>query len=219
VFVGLLDAGALAVNASQPELMLRAWESLPLGAMSVACGCGGGEAVRAVLPKVLSTARALVLDADALNAIAADPQLQLQLKTRAGRSGWATILTPHPLEAARLLGRPTARVQADRLAAANELAQRFLCVAVLKGSGSIVATPGELPVINSTGNARLATAGTGDVLAGMIAARLASGLPAFAAAQQAVHAHGAVADHWPAGEPLTASGLARHCMDPGSGPG
>jgi hydroxyethylthiazole kinase-like uncharacterized protein yjeF len=209
VFVGLLDAGALAVNASQPELMLRAWESLPLGAMSVACGCGGGEAVRAVLPKVLSTARALVLDADALNAIAADPQLQLQLKARAGRSGWATIITPHPLEAARLLGQPTAGVQADRLAAATELAQRFSCVAVLKGSGSITAAPGELPVINSSGNARLATAGTGDVLAGMIAARLALGLPAFAAAQQAVHAHGACADHWPAGEPLTASGLAR----------
>ncbi len=209
VFVGLLDAGALAVNPSQPELMLRAWESLPLGAMSVACGCGGGEAVRAVLPKVLSTARALVLDADALNAIAADAQLQSQLKARAGRSGWATIITPHPLEAARLLGRSAADIQSDRLAAATELAQRFSCVAVLKGSGSITAAPGELPVINISGNARLATAGTGDVLAGMIAARLALGLPAFAAAQQAVHAHGACADHWPAGLPLTASELAR----------
>ena len=209
VFVCLLDATAMTVDAVRPELMLRPWDSLDLTTMSVACGCGGGEAVRSVLPKVLSAARALVLDADALNAIAADPQLQSQLKARATRSGRATVITPHPLEAARLLGRTSAEVQANRMAAARELAQRFSCVAVLKGSGSITASPGELPVINFTGNAMLATAGTGDVLAGMVAARLAHGVPAFAAAQQAVHAHGACADHWPAGQALTAAELAR----------
>ncbi len=209
VFVALLDPGILAVDATQPELMLRPWDSLDLSAMSVACGCGGGEAVRCVLPRVIATARALVLDADALNAIAADPQLQSLLKARAARTGRATVITPHPLEAARLLGRTSAEVQADRLAAASELARRFSCVAVLKGSGSIIAAPGELPLINTTGNALLATAGTGDVLAGMIAARLALGLPALAAAQQAVHAHGACADRWPAGAALTASKLAR----------
>ncbi|MFC5497539.1 NAD(P)H-hydrate dehydratase [Caenimonas terrae] len=208
VFVGLLDADTLKVDSAQPELMLRPWDSLDLGAMSVACGCGGGEAVRAALPKVLSTARALVLDADALNAVAADPQLQLQLKARAGR-GRATVITPHPLEAARLLGSSAAQVQADRLAAARELAQRFSCVAVLKGSGSITAGPGEVPLVNFTGNARLATAGTGDVLAGMVAARLAQGRDAMRAASEAVHAHGACADRWPDGEPLTAGELAR----------
>jgi hydroxyethylthiazole kinase-like uncharacterized protein yjeF len=206
VFVCLLDAAAMTVDCAQPELMLRAWNSLDLAAMAVACGCGGGDTIRSVLPAVLSTARALVLDADALNAIAADPQLQSQLTARAARSGRATVITPHPLEAARLLGRGTADVQANRLAAANELAS---CVAVLKGSGTVTAAPGELPVINFTGNARLATAGTGDVLAGMIAARLAQGIPAFAAAHEAVHAHGACADHWPDGLPLTASELAR----------
>jgi hydroxyethylthiazole kinase-like uncharacterized protein yjeF len=209
VFVCLLDAAAMTVDCAQPELMLRAWNSLDLAAMAVACGCAGGDTIRSVLPAVLSTARALVLDADALNAIAADPQLQSQLTARAARSGRATVITPHPLEAARLLGRGTADVQANRLAAANELARRFSCVAVLKGSGTVTAAPGELPVINFTGNARLATAGTGDVLAGMIAARLAQGIPAFAAAHEAVHAHGACADHWPDGLPLTASELAR----------
>ena len=209
VFVGLLDGGAMAVDGARPELMLRAWDSLDLSAMSVACGCGGGEAVRAVLPKVLATARALVLDADALNAIAGDPQLQAQLKARAGRSGRCTVITPHPLEAARLLGRSAAAIQASRMTAASELAQRFSCVAVLKGSGTITAAPDAVPVINFSGNARLATAGTGDVLAGMIAARLAQGQDALHAASEAVHAHGAIADRWPAGQPLTAAGLAR----------
>ena len=207
VFVGLLDASAMAVVGSQPELMLRSWDSLDLATMSVACGCGGGEAVRAALPKVLSTARALVLDADALNAIAADAQLGSQLKARAPR-GRMTVLTPHPLEAGRLLGRSAAAIQADRLAAAQELAQRFACVVVLKGSGSITAAPGELPVINFTGNATLATAGTGDVLAGMIAARIAQGRGAFDSAVQAAHLHGQAADRWPAQEVLTASALA-----------
>ena len=208
VLVGLLDAASLGVDAAQPELMLRPWDSLDLAAMSVACGCGGGEAVRAVLPKVLSTARALVLDADALNAIAGDPQLQAQLTARAGRSGRATVITPHPLEAARLLACSSAEVQADRLAAAAELADRYRCVALLKGSGSITAQPGRLAVINFSGNARLATAGTGDVLAGMIAARLAQGEPAFDAASQATHIHGRTADCWPADQPLTAMRLA-----------
>lgn len=219
IFVGLLDPGAMAVDAAQPELMLRPWDSLDLSAMSVACGCGGGEAVRSVLPKVMSTARGLVLDADALNALASDTQLQSQLRARAGRSGRATVITPHPLEAARLLGRSAADVQANRMATAQELAQRFACVAVLKGSGSVTAAPGHLPVINFTGNARLATAGTGDVLAGMIAARLARGAAAFEAASEAVHAHGACADAWPQDQPLTASGLARQGLDPGSRPG
>jgi hydroxyethylthiazole kinase-like uncharacterized protein yjeF len=161
-----------------------------------------------VLPKVLSTARALVLDADALNALAGDPQLQSQLKARATRGGRGAVITPHPLEAARLLERSTAQVQANRVAAAQQLADRFACVAVLKGSGTVIAAPGQLPVINFTGNALLATAGTGDVLAGMIAARLAQGATAFAAASDAVHVHGAAADRWQASMPLTASRLA-----------
>ncbi len=209
VFVGLLDADAMSVDSAQPELMLRPWDSLDLGQMSVACGCGGGQAIGAVLPRILSTARALVLDADALNAIAGDARLQSQLEQRSGRPGLATVITPHPLEAARLLARSTNDIQASRLAAANDLALRFGCVAVLKGSGTVTAAPDRSPVVNFTGNASLATAGTGDVLAGMIAARLASGAMAFEAACEAVHAHGAAADHWCGPTPLTAWELAR----------
>ena len=204
----MLDAGSLEVDASQPELMLRPWESLELGGMAVACGCGAGEAVRSVLPKVLSTARALVLDADALNAVAGDAQLQAQLTARAGRNGRSTVITPHPLEAARLLRCGSDEVQGDRLAAAKQLADRFRCVTVLKGSGSITAQSGQLPVVNFSGNARLASAGTGDVLAGMIAARLARGATAFEAASQAVFHHGLAADRWPPDRALTASRLA-----------
>jgi hydroxyethylthiazole kinase-like uncharacterized protein yjeF len=208
VFVALIDAGSLGVDESQPELMFRAWDSLDLGRMAVACGCGGGDAVRAVLPKVLSTARALVLDADALNAIAADTQLQALLLARSRRER-PTVLTPHPLEAARLLSCNAQQVQQDRLLASRELVQRFGCVVVLKGSGSVIAAPARAPTINPTGNARLATAGTGDVLSGMVAARLAAGISAYDAAAGAVYAHGLAADRWPAERPLTASALAR----------
>jgi len=206
VFVGFLDPSAPAFDPQQPDLMVRPWDSLDPAKMAVACGCGGGEAVRLALPRALN-ARTLVLDADGLNAVAADPQLQSLLAAR-GRRGAATVLTPHPLEAARLLQRDTAGVQADRLAAARELARRFGSVVVLKGSGSVIAAPDGSVRINPTGNARLATAGTGDVLAGMVAARLAGGEDAFAAATAAAYLHGLAADRWPADRPLTASALA-----------
>jgi hydroxyethylthiazole kinase-like uncharacterized protein yjeF len=216
VFAALLDGGSLAVDTAQPDLMLRAWDSLPLTGMAVACGCGGGDAIRAVLPKVLSAAGRLVLDADALNAIAADLQLQSLLQARSKRAK-PTVLTPHPLEAARLLGCDTAQVQQDRLRAANELAHRYGCIVVLKGSGTVIASPNGAPRINPTGNARLATAGTGDVLAGMIAARLAVEEPPQDAAANAVYAHGLAADRWPTARALTASALARGpCCPTGS---
>ena len=148
-----------------------------------------------------------MLDADALNAIAADRDLQAALTARAAQA-FTTVLTPHPLEAARLLGCTTAQVQHDRVAAAQALAQRFQAVAVLKGSGTVVAAPGGPVHINPTGNARLGTAGTGDVLAGLVGALLAGGQAAFSAACAAVQRHGAVADAWPEGRSLTASALA-----------
>ena len=230
VFAALLDGGAMTVDPSQPELMFRQPEHLDFAALHLACGCGGGQAVREVLPRALSTARSLVLDADALNAVAADPQLLALLRARTARNastaqsarnaliggsainarGGPTVLTPHPLEAARLLGTTAAQVQADRLGAAQRLVAATGAVVVLKGSGTVIAAPGHAPRINPTGNARLATGGTGDVLAGWIAALLAQGEDAFEAASGAVYAHGAVADHWPADGPtLSASSLAR----------
>lgn len=206
VFVGLLDADSLRVNANQPELMFRPVDSLDFNTMAVVCGCGGGEAVRTVLEQVLLSCAPLVLDADALNAIAMNPSLQALLTSRNDRKA-PTVLTPHPLEAARLLDCTTAQVQQDRLAAADLLAQRFACTVVLKGSGTVIAAPKQLTAINPTGNARLATAGTGDVLAGMVGAKLAAGMPAFQAACEAVYHHGQLADAWPLQSVLTASSL------------
>ena len=209
VLVALLDDGQMAVDGAQPELMFRRFDALTLEQLTVVCGCGGGKAVRAVLPAVLAKAARLVLDADALNAVATDTTLRTLVSDRA-EQGQPTVLTPHPLEAARLLGWSTAEVQADRLNAAQQLAQQFHCVVVLKGSGTVMAAPGFTPVINPTGNAKLATAGTGDVLAGMVGAHQAAGTPAPQAASQAVYQHGLAADRWPAGQALTASALARH---------
>ena len=207
VLVALLDGGALELDAQQPELMLRHFDALALEQLSVVCGCGGGEAVRPLLLAVLQRAAQLVLDADALNALSGSAHLQQALQARSQR-GQPTVLTPHPLEAARLLGHADARaVQSHRLRAAAALAERFGCVVALKGSGSVVAEPGQVPSINPTGNALLATAGTGDVLAGMVGAYLASGASAANAARAAVFAHGRAADQWPSHQPLTASTL------------
>ena len=212
VFVSLLgDAPALTVDTQQPELMFRAFDTLDLKQHVIACGCGGGEAVKTVMPTLLATAPRLVLDADALNAIAASPPLQADLAAR-HRRDWSTVLTPHPLEAARLLGSTAAAVQADRFTAVRQLAEKFRCVVVLKGSGSLIAAPDQTIRVNASGNALLATAGTGDVLAGMIGAALASGLGDFEAACSAVFTHGQRADHWASqhpGQSLTASMLAR----------
>jgi hydroxyethylthiazole kinase-like uncharacterized protein yjeF len=208
VFVGLLDGGSLSMDTSQPELMFRPIEALEFKSITVVCGCGGGDAIRRRLPKLLSSAAQLVIDADALNAIALDPQLQTLLSARTKRFT-STVLTPHPLEAARLLASTPAQVQGDRLTAARHLADRFGCTVVLKGSGTVIAAPGQTAVINPTGNARLATAGTGDVLAGLIGAGLAAGLPSWRVSCEAVFQHGLRADHWPDDLPLTAGALAR----------
>lgn len=208
VYLCALDpAVAMALVPTQPELMLRDIGALDVAQMTVVCGCGGGDAVREHLPRLVSGAGALVLDADALNAIATDSQLQQQLANRSMRQAHA-VLTPHPLEAARLLGTTAREVQADRLHAARALSQKFRCTVVLKGSGSIITAPQHLPAINPTGNAYLATAGTGDVLAGLIGARLAAGMPAFEAACASAFQHGDLADRWPADAALTAAALA-----------
>ena len=208
VFVGLLDDNALAADVLQPELMFRPVKAWNLSTMTVVCGCGGGQFVRTVLGDVLSSEAPVVLDADALNEIAISDQLQTALAARSARQT-TTVLTPHPLEAARLLATTAQKVQADRLSATQILVQRFGCTVILKGSGSIIASPQQVPVINPTGNARLSSAGTGDVLAGMVGAQLAAGMTVFEAACRAVYLHGALADTWPPHATLTAQQLAQ----------
>jgi ADP-dependent NAD(P)H-hydrate dehydratase / NAD(P)H-hydrate epimerase len=145
---------------------------------------------RTTLPAVLALAKPVVLDADALNTIAYNESLQKVLAARRA----PTILTPHPAEAARLLGNTTKDVQSDRHAAAAALAQRYRAHVVLKGAGSICAFPDERWSVNASGNAGLASGGTGDVLAGMIGALLSQGHDAERALQLAVCLHGAAAD-------------------------
>jgi len=209
VFVTLLDDSGLSFNVQQPELMFRTMEQLDFSALTVVCGCGGGSSIQNMMAKLLLTSAQLVIDADAINALARDPSLQAMLLERS-RCHAVTVITPHPLEAARLLSLTAIQVQNDRLSAAHELVRRFACAVVLKGSGTVIASPGQCPVLNPSGNGRLATAGTGDVLAGMVGAHLATGLTAFDAACQAVYVHGDRADTWPISTGLTASQLAQH---------
>jgi hydroxyethylthiazole kinase-like uncharacterized protein yjeF len=197
--------GVLPVDVRHPELMLRPQADLQKALQdnaraTVVAGCGGGADVALDLPACLADAARLVLDADALNALARDAALRAQLRARHAR-GAATVLTPHPLEAARLLQTTARDVQADRLAAVRRLAADTGAVVVLKGSGTLVATPDGRVAVNPTGDARLATAGTGDVLAGWIGGTWAATpegddatATAFALARAAAWVHGRAGD-------------------------
>jgi hydroxyethylthiazole kinase-like uncharacterized protein yjeF len=197
VYVGLLEASAPAVDLGQPELMLRSAEQLlnteltPLTILACGPGLGQRPQAGALLARACLLDIPLVLDADALNLIAGDSALQKALSTRQA----PTVLTPHPTEAARLLGSSTAIVQADRLGAARELAARFKACVVLKGSGSVVSTADGDWFINTSGNPGLATAGSGDILTGFVSALLAQGWPPLEALLGAVHLHGLAAEH------------------------
>jgi ADP-dependent NAD(P)H-hydrate dehydratase / NAD(P)H-hydrate epimerase len=190
VYVGMLER--LAVDPAQPELMLRTPdEALRLAtAIAVGPGLGQSDAALDLVRRAASADFPLVLDADALNLLAAHPVLQKKVSRRTA----PTLLTPHPAEAARLLATTTDAVQADRLGHAVDLARRYNAHVVLKGCGSVIAAPDGRWWINTTGNAGLASAGSGDVLSGIVVAQLAQGWPAEAALLAAVHLHGAAAD-------------------------
>jgi NAD(P)H-hydrate epimerase len=146
-------------------------------------GLGRGEAAAELVGELVGRIEVpLVLDADGLNAIAG------RLELLAARSA-PTVLTPHAGELARLLEIDSGEVGAHRLASAGEAASRAAAVVVLKGDDSIIAAPDERPIVNGLSSPALATAGTGDVLSGMIAALIARGLDARTAAAAAVHAH------------------------------
>jgi hydroxyethylthiazole kinase-like uncharacterized protein yjeF len=193
VLAGFIDTPP-AYDPLHPEIMCRRAADLDIdlqrGALVAGPGLGTGEEAHALLTQALAGAAPLVLDADALNMIAADVKLRAALTDRAA----ATLMTPHPLEAARLLGCSAADVQADRLEAARRLATSFSAMVVLKGAGSVMARPDGLAVINDTGNPALATAGTGDVLAGLCGALLAQHWTPWEALLGAVWLHGAAAD-------------------------
>jgi hydroxyethylthiazole kinase-like uncharacterized protein yjeF len=194
VHVGLLSDNAPAVDLMQPELMLHsAADALQLpGTNVIAIGCGLGRSLAAqkLLHDAVHSPAALVLDADALNLLAQRPDLGTVVRARKA----ATVLTPHPGEAARLLGIKTEEVQADRVAAVQQLAQKFGGSVVLKGADSLCATSDGKLYVNQTGNPGMSAAGMGDVLTGMVAAFLAQGMSADDALLLAVHLHGAAGD-------------------------
>ncbi|HHW63531.1 MAG TPA: NAD(P)H-hydrate dehydratase [Rhodocyclaceae bacterium] len=192
VYVGILDDNGPAVDFAHPELMLRRASALPerLSALAVGPGLGTASTSASLLAAALERNLPLLLDADALNLSGADPVLKQTLATRTA----PTVLTPHPAEAARMLGTDTASVQADRLHAALEIAACYKALVVLKGCGSIIATPDGRWFINGTGHPGMASAGMGDVLTGLIVGLLAQGWPAESALIAGVHLHGAAAD-------------------------
>ncbi len=188
VYVDCIGAPELRVDPVQPELMFRPHASIadPESAV-VGCGLGVDGAARSAFAWSLGLARALVIDADALNLLATEPALRAALRERAAPS----VVTPHPLEAARLLKISAHDVQRDRLGAARTLAGDLRAIVVLKGAGTVIAAPDGRTAINPTGSAALATAGTGDVLAGMLGALLAQGFDAWQSVVAAVWLHGA----------------------------
>jgi len=217
VYVGQIDPAAPAVDPLYPELMLRRAEALlssdlPLAALVAGPGMGAAPPAADLLVQAMAAPVPILLDADALNLIAARADLRQRLLQRA-KGGVATVITPHPAEAARLLAITVDAVQTDRPAAARALVDCYQCIAVLKGAGTLVAwlvegaAPPEMRVLrNPTGSNRLATAGTGDVLSGLIGALFARGLDAPTAAQLGVWVHGRAGERLSDKRP-TASGI------------
>jgi hydroxyethylthiazole kinase-like uncharacterized protein yjeF len=193
VWLGFLMADPPKLDTGMPELMLRhagaVLDAQP-DALVVGPGLGTSDAARSLLMRALALQIPLALDADALNLIARDPALLAATQAR----GAPTLATPHPGEAARLLRVETSGVQNDRMGAARELSTRLAANVVLKGAGSVLAHPDGTWDINASGGPALATAGSGDVLCGLLGALLAQQLDARTALRYAVCLHGAAAD-------------------------
>ena len=195
VYLGLLDQ-TLHVDPLAPELMIRHADDalgLDLDAMVVGPGLGKSERAETLVGAALASDLPCVLDADALNLVAESEDLR---KACARRSA-ETLLTPHPAEAARLLGSSTGAVQADRVKAARLLSQNLNAHVVLKGAGSVLVARDGHWFVNRTGHAGLSTAGTGDVLAGFLGALLAQRYSGETSLVLGVHLHGAAAEGLP----------------------
>ncbi len=178
------EARTLSEQALDPLLAFAAGKT----ALAIGPGIGTHPETQSLVRSLLvAVKRPMLLDADGLNAVAGHTDLL-------GRASGPLVLTPHPGEMARLLGTTSAAIQRDRLGAASRLAcERNVCV-VLKGAGTVVAGPDGSLAVNSTGNPGMATAGTGDVLTGVIAGLLAQGLPPWEAACAGVYLHGLAGD-------------------------
>lgn len=193
VYVGLLEEHALKVDPAAPELMLRHADDvlgLDLDALLAGPGLGTGERGATLVGAALASDMPCVCDADALNLIAEDQDLGDACERRTAE----TLLTPHPAEAARLLGASVAEVQSDRVAAAQRLSRTFNAHVALKGNGSVLVARDGHWFINTSGNPGMASAGMGDVLAGFLGALLAQRYTGETAMVLGAHLHGAAAD-------------------------
>lgn len=212
VYLGLIATDAMAFDAINPEIMVRRATDIAretnITAYAIGMGAGSGKqnakALRALIADILGSDKPVLIDADALEFVELkndNTSIGVPLKAKKSKNARPflsldkyPILTPHPGEAARLLNITTAAVQADRINAAISIAQRASAIVVLKGAGTVIATPEGRFFINTTGNPGMASGGMGDALSGMIAAFLAQGLKPLDAAKLGVYLHGAAAD-------------------------
>lgn len=194
VYLGLLDAAAPTHDSMMPELMLRPADEVlkleKLDCLVIGPGMGTDETARSILARALALSAPLLLDADALNLLVGDESLRKLLLHRTA----ATVVTPHPGEAARMLACTVQDVQNNRIQSALDIARQYQVITLLKGCGSIIALPDGRWFINHSGNPGLASAGMGDTLAGIMGALIAQDLPAEEAVQLATYLHGAAAD-------------------------
>lgn len=195
VYCGLLTENAPAVDPVQPELMLRDSDALldldRLTALAAGPGLGRSIHAATVLRRALQYPAPLLLDADALHLLAENAELRQAL---AARQPGSTLLTPHPGEAAALLACGTGAVQADRIAAALRIAREYRAIALLKGAGTVTATPDGRWFVNASGNPGMSSAGMGDTLAGIVVGLAAQGMALEQAALLGAYLHGAAAD-------------------------
>lgn len=194
VYATMLSSQAPSVDVFQPEIMFRSPDALTqlaqLNCVVIGPGLGQSAVAIALLEFWLTQHVAMLIDADALNLIAIHPHLGAMTKNRHAD----TIITPHPGEAARLLASSGEDIQQNRIEIAMKLAKLLHVTCVLKGAGTICAHHDGHWFVNTTGNAGLASGGTGDVLSGIIASLMAQGLSGLDAAKLGVFVHGAAAD-------------------------
>jgi hydroxyethylthiazole kinase-like uncharacterized protein yjeF len=189
--VSIISPDDPVFDPGQPQLMSRPASAGfgPAKVLVTGCGLGTGPESCKLFEQAVGQALAQVLDADALNL------LSMQTLPTGPRHA-PTVLTPHPLEAARLLGTDVAAIQADRIASAREIARRWDALTVLKGAGTVIAAADGRWAILESGGPALASAGSGDVLAGVIGGLMAQSLGAWDAAVLGCWAHAAAADTW-----------------------
>jgi hydroxyethylthiazole kinase-like uncharacterized protein yjeF len=207
VHAAMIGDGAPPYDPPHPEIMLRHIDAIALDTMdALAIGPGLGQSSRAhhIVQKVIRLGLPTLIDADALNLVAKHADLAELVRAH----GDHIVITPHPGEAARLLSMPTKAIESDRVAAALQLATTFNCTALLKGSGTLIATAEGSVYINATGNSGLSTGGSGDVLSGVLGAFLAQRLAPLDAALAGSYIHGQAAEYLSEYSPETGRGQA-----------